>query len=121
MSEHAAAHQPHAEHHVVPLRIYYAVFAALMILTVITVEAARFDLGHPELPWLGVRVPLNVIVALAIAGTKATLVVLFFMHVKYGGRLIQLAVVGALVWLALLLLITASDYLSRGWLGNPGT
>jgi len=63
----------------------------------------------------------NLLVALGIALTKATLVVLFFMHVKYGGRLIQLAVVGALVWLALLLVITASDYLSRGWLGNPGT
>jgi cytochrome c oxidase subunit 4 len=119
MSQHAPAHEPHAEHHVVPLRIYYAVFAALMILTVITVEAARFDLGHPEV--LGVRVPLNVIVALAIAGTKATLVVLFFMHVKYSGRLIQIAVASALAWLALLIVLTANDYLSRGWLGNPGT
>jgi cytochrome c oxidase subunit IV len=114
MSEHAE----HA-HHVVPTRIYYAVFAALMILTLITVEAARFDLGHPEV--FGVRLPLNVLVALAIAFTKATLVVLFFMHVKYSGRLIWLAVCGALAFLVILLSVTASDYLSRGWLGNPGT
>jgi cytochrome c oxidase subunit IV len=114
MSEHA----DHA-HHVVPTKIYYAVFAALLILTVITVEAARFDLGHPEL--FGVQLPLNVIVALLIAITKATLVVLFFMHVKYSSRLTWVAVGGALVFLLILLGITATDYLSRGWLGNPGT
>jgi cytochrome c oxidase subunit 4 len=117
MSEHAE-HAEHS-HHVVPTKVYYAVFAALMILTVITVEAARFDLGHPEV--FGLRVPLNVIVALLIAGTKAALVVLFFMHVKYSSRLISLAVAGALLFLVILLGITASDYLSRGWLGNPGT
>jgi cytochrome c oxidase subunit IV len=114
MSEHV----DHA-HHVVPTKIYYAVFAALLILTVVTVYAARFDLGHPEL--FGAQLPLNVIVALVIACTKATLVVLFFMHVKYSGRLTWLAVGSALVFLLILLGITAADYLSRGWLGNPGT
>jgi len=117
-AEHAAAHAE-GEHHVVPLRVYYLVFAALMILTLITVEVSRFDLGHPEL--LGTRIPMNVIVALAIAITKATLVVLFFMHVKYSPRLVQLVVGGSLVWLVILIAITLADYASRGWLGNPGT
>ena len=118
MSDPAHASAGHPEHHVVPLPIYFAVFAALMVLTFVTVEAAHIDLGHPML--LGTRIPMNVIVALLIACTKASLVVLFFMHVKYSTRLIQLVVVGSLVWLVLLLM-TLGDYLSRGWLGNPGT
>ena len=119
MSEQAHAADGHAEHHVVPLRVYYAVFAALLVLTLMTVEAARFDLGHPE--WGGVRVPLNVIAALAIAVTKATLVVLYFMHVRYSTRLIWLVVGAAIFFLAILFGITGADYISRGWLGNPGT
>jgi cytochrome c oxidase subunit 4 len=107
------------EHPVVPLRVYLLVFAALLVLTVITVEVAHFDLGHPEL--LSVRIPLNVIVALLIAFTKATLVVLFFMHVKYSPRLTQIIVGCSIAWLVMLIAITVSDYLSRGWLGNPGT
>lgn len=109
----------HAQPHIVPLRVYFLVFAALMLLTLITVEAARFDLGHPEL--LSVRIPMNVIVALLIAISKATLVVLFFMHVKYSPRLTQIIVLCSIAWLVMLIAITASDYLSRGWLGNPGT
>lgn len=116
MSDHSAGH---AEPHVVPLRVYFLVFAALLVLTFVTVEAARFDLGHPEL--LSVRIPMNVIVALLIAISKATLVVLFFMHVKYSPRLTQIVVACSLVWLLILIAITVSDYLSRGWLGNPGT
>jgi cytochrome c oxidase subunit 4 len=100
---------PHDSHepHVVPVRIYVAVFLALMVLTAATVWAAGQDFG-----------PMNTIVALAIAVTKATLVVLFFMHVKYGTPLIRLAVVAAIVWLGLLLVITMSDYRARGWLGT---
>ena len=113
------AHPAQQEHHVVPLWIYFTVFGALMFLTWVTVQASHFDLGHPEV--LTVRVPMNVIVALLIAAAKATLVVLFFMHVKYSPRLTQIIVASALVWLVILLAITISDYVSRGWLGNPGT
>jgi cytochrome c oxidase subunit 4 len=111
-------HARHEEHHLVPLRVYFLVFAALMLLTYVTVQVARFDLGHPEL--LTVRVPMNVIVALLIACAKATLVVLFFMHVKYSPRLVQIVVVSSLLWLVILLSVVG-DYVSRGWLGNPGT
>jgi cytochrome c oxidase subunit 4 len=58
-------------------------------------------------------------VALAIAVTKATLVVLFFMHVKYATSLTKLIVVGAVAWLALMLIGTTSDYWSRGWVAQP--
>ena len=91
-------------HHVVPVRIYLAIFFSLMILTAITVAAARYDLG-----------PLNTVVALTIAGIKATLVILFFMHVKYGHRLIWVFIGASLFWLALLITLTTSDYISRGW------
>jgi cytochrome c oxidase subunit 4 len=99
--------------HVVSPRIYLAVFAALLVLTFVTTEASRFDLGQPDV--LGFHVPLNVIVALAIAALKASLVVLFFMHVKYGERLVQLVIAAAIVWLFILILITISDYGSRPW------
>lgn len=105
--------------HIVSPRVYVAVFLALIVLTFATVGAARVDLGEPELG--GLRVPLNVIVAIAIAVVKATLVVLFFMHVKYGSRLTQLVVAGAFVFLGILLIVTMSDYWSRGWLGTPGS
>ena len=105
--------------HVVPVRTYVAVFLALIVLTFATVAAAKVDLGEPEI--FGLRLPLNVIVAVAIAVAKATLVVLFFMHVKYSGRLVQLVVAGAFVFLGLLLVITLGDYFSRDWLGTPGS
>ena len=76
------------------------------------------NLGDPEVA--GVILPLNMIVALGIACVKAFLVILFFMHVKYSGRLVQLVVASAFVWLSLLIVITLSDYLTRGWqLGKP--
>jgi len=96
-------------HHVVPIRIYLAIFAALMCLTAFTVWVAFIDLGS-----------LNVVVALAVAVTKATLVILFFMHVKYSSRLTWLVVVSGFVFLAIMIGFTMSDVVSRGWLGTPG-
>ncbi len=102
-----AEHGEHT-HHGPSIAVYLAVFTALVVLTIATVLAAGQDFG-----------PLNTVVALAIAITKATLVVLFFMHVKYGTRLNQLVVVCAFAWLALLIAVTVSDYWSRGWFTNP--
>ena len=89
--------------HVLPVRIYYAIFAVLMICTAITVGIAFVDLG-----------PFNAVAALTIAVFKATLVVLFFMHVKYSTRLTWAVVVGSIFWLGILLTLTMSDYLTRG-------
>jgi len=99
--------------HIVSPRTYLAVFAALLALTFVTTEASRYDLGQPDL--FGFRIPLNVLVAFGIATLKASLVVLFFMHVKYGERLVQLVIAAAFVWLFILILITISDYGSRPW------
>jgi cytochrome c oxidase subunit 4 len=93
-------------HHVVPVRVYLAIFAALMVFTAITVAVAFFDLGA-----------LNNVVMIAIAVVKASLVALFFMHVRYSTRLIPIVVTGGVFFLLVLLGITMSDYVSRGWLG----
>ena len=60
--------------------------------------------------------PWNTVVALGIAFLKATLVALFFMHVKYSPRLTQVVVAGGLFWLVILIALTLSDFVSRGWL-----
>jgi cytochrome c oxidase subunit 4 len=78
-------------------------------MTALTVSAAYADLGN-----------FNVTVALGIACAKATLVVLYFMHVRYAFRLIWLVIGSSIAWLAILLVVTLSDYLSRGWLPFPG-
>jgi cytochrome c oxidase subunit IV len=90
--------------HVVPTRVYYAIFAILMLFTAITVGIAFVDLG-----------PFNAVAALTIAVVKATLVVLFFMHVKYSTRLTWAVVVGSVFWLGILLTLTLGDYLTRSW------
>jgi cytochrome c oxidase subunit IV len=91
-------------HHLVPKKIYYTIFALLMLSTYLTVQIAFMDLG-----------PLNTIGALGIATFKATIVVLFFMHVKYSTRLTWAVVLGSLFWLAILIALTMGDYLTRGW------
>jgi cytochrome c oxidase subunit IV len=91
-------------HHVVPVRAYIAVFVALIVLTGITVWAAGQDFGA-----------YNTAVAVGIAVVKATLVVLIFMHVKWGTKLTQLYVVAGVVFLLILIAITMSDYISRPW------
>jgi cytochrome c oxidase subunit IV len=95
--------------HIVPRSIYYAVFAALMVLTGLTVWVAYLDLGF-----------LNTAVALGIAVTKATLVILYFMHVRYGTRLTWVVVSSGFFWLGILIVLGLSDYLSRGWIPQPG-
>ena len=101
MAEHGA---PHSSHHIVPVRIYYAVFATLLVLTGVTVGVAYLDLG-----------PMNTVVAIVIACFKAMIVVLYFMHVKYSSRLIKLTVIAGLYWMFILMGLTLSDYLTRGW------
>jgi len=94
----------HTDHHVVPKKVYYVIFGTLMVLTGVTVAAAYVDLG-----------PINVVVAVVIACFKALIVVLYFMHVKFSTRLVKLTVIAGLYWMGILLALTLSDYLTRGW------
>lgn len=89
---------------VVNPRTYVYVFLLLEILTVVTASVALVDLGA----W-------NTVVALTIAVVKSTLVVLFFMHVRYSAKQTQLTVMVGLVWLMILLTLTITDYLTRVW------
>ena len=90
--------------HVAPKSLYYLVFIALIIGTGLTVAAAELDLGA-----------LNNVVMIAIAASKALLVVLFFMHVRWGTRLTWVVAGSGFFWLLILFGLTMSDYLSRGW------
>jgi cytochrome c oxidase subunit IV len=92
--------------HIVQPRIYIVIFLALMLGTGLTVVAAFHDFPGP----------LNAVVALTIAVIKATLVVLYFMHVRYSSRLIWLVIGSALFWLAIMFALTISDYWTRTWL-----
>src|SRR5919202_6042528 len=92
--------------HVVPRKIYFAVFAALLVGTAVTVAAAQVNFG-----------PLNAVIAITIAITKMMLVLLFFMHVRYSSRLIWVIVASMFFWLLILLLLTLTDYRSRNWFG----
>jgi cytochrome c oxidase subunit IV len=93
--------------HLVPVRIYLTIFGLLMVLTATTVAVSFIDLG-----------PFNTLVAILIAVTKMMLVILYFMHVRYSSRLTWAVIAGGFFWLALLLLLTLGDYLTRGpgWL-----
>jgi cytochrome c oxidase subunit 4 len=90
--------------HVVPVKFYLLVFAALLVLTGATVWASGQDFGV----W-------NTAVAIGIAVTKATLVILIFMHVRWGTKLVQLFVASGFIWLAIFISITLADYISRNW------
>ena len=93
--------------HVAPKSMYYAVFAALMVGTAITVAVAFVDLGA-----------LNNVVMLGIAMTKATLVVLYFMHVRWSTRLTWVVAASGFFWLLILFGLTMQDYLTRGWVSG---
>lgn len=96
MSEHE-----HTEHIVQP-GTYLAIILTLLALTGITVAAAYVNLHE-----------FNIVVALAIATVKATLVVLFFMHAKFSPQRTKLVIIAGIFWLAILLFMTLSDYWSR--------
>ncbi|HEY3835042.1 MAG TPA: cytochrome C oxidase subunit IV family protein [Bryobacteraceae bacterium] len=98
-----------ASHHIVPIPVYVGVFLALIAATIVTTLVAYIDLG-----------PFNIVIALFVAVCKASLVVLFFMHVKYSPRLTKLVVICGIFWLIILLTMTESDLLTRTWMGVPG-
>ena len=94
--------------HIIPAKLYVTIWAILMAMTITTVLVSRVEIG-----------PFNVVVALVIATIKATLVVLFFMHLRYSPKLTMATVVAAMFFLFLLLGLTMTDYLTRAWLTNP--
>ena len=96
--------------HIVPTKLYVQVFGALLVLTAITVAVSFYDLGGGRLHYA------NAIVAFTIAVSKATLVVLYFMHVRYGSRMTWVFVGAGVFWLLILVILTMSDVFTRQWI-----
>ena len=88
-----------------PVSLYWGIWAALIVGTGLTVLAASVELGA-----------FNIVVALVIATIKGTLVVLFFMHLKYSTKLTMVTVIAALFWLFIMFSLTLTDYMTRHWL-----
>lgn len=89
-------------------KIYAWTFLALVVLTALTIAASRIDLGG----W-------NIVIAISIAALKAGLVLAYFMHLRYSPALIWTVAFGGLYWLAIMFVLTLSDYLSRAWIVSP--
>jgi len=94
-------------HPVTPVRTYFLIWLALSVLTVITFLVSKIDLGA-----------FNIVIALAIAAFKMSLVIWFFMHVRTDNPLTKLFVFAGFFWIAILLALTLGDYFSRTWM--PG-
>lgn len=95
--------------HITPVKVYVAIFGALLLGTLVTVIVAAYDFGM-----------LNTPVALAIACTKASLVIWFFMGVRFNTSLTKVAMASGFVWLLIMFGLTMSDYLTRPWTGVIG-
>jgi len=102
--DHDLPEQHEREHHIVSPKIYLTILIALLVGTAVTVWASYVNLGI-----------FNPVVALAIACTKATLVVLYFMHVRYGTKLTKLTVGAGIFTFLILVGMTLADYFTRAW------
>jgi len=97
------------QEHVDSIKTYTIVFLSLLALTLATTVVATIDLGA-----------LNVVMALFIAVVKMMLVALFFMHLRHSTILTKVVVGGGMLWLGILLVLSLSDFVTRGWLPVPG-
>ena len=98
-----------SSHPVTSVGLYVSVFVALLVGTALTVYVAYFDFGF-----------MNTAIALAVAVAKASLVVWFFMGVRYNTPLTRVVVVAGFFWLFIMFGLGMSDYMSRPWIGVPG-
>lgn len=98
--------------HIVQRKVYFVIFGLLMVFTLLTVLAAFQNLDH-------VFSGANTVLALTIAVIKATLVTLYFMHVRYSARLIWVIVIAGIFWLGIMFVLTISDYMTRPSGLNP--
>lgn len=103
-SGHGDAHQHH-----IPVSTYLAVFAALMVLLVLTLVVAAIDLSH-------INPHLNLLIAMTVAVAKAVLVLVYFMHLKISSALVRVFAAAGFIWLIIMFGLTMSDYISRGWM-----
>lgn len=111
--EHNQDHLDEHTHHV-SMGTYYAVFAFLMVMLMLTVGAwwideYKFPLGHWSIP-----------IAVGIAAIKSIAIVLIFMHVKFSSRLVQIFACTGIVFMGIMFVLTFNDYFTRGWVPIAG-
>jgi cytochrome c oxidase subunit 4 len=107
----------HTQHIITPTRTYVIVWITLLVLTLATVYVAKINFGESfGHQWEF----LSTVVALGVAVTKASLVVLIFMGVRYNTPLTKVVVLSGFFWLIIMFGLTMGDYVSRAWLGVPG-
>ena len=90
-------------------RTYILSYVALLFLTALTTAVAFVDLG-----------PVSTVLAVAIAGAKALIIALFFMHLIGSPNLVRVIAIAALIWVTILITLTAGDFITRGWVPVPG-
>ena len=100
---------PEHTHHIASRGLYFVIFGALMVLTLMTVGVTYVDLGQA-----------NLLVAMGIAVFKASLVILYFMHVRWSPKLVQVTVATGFLFFGILAAFTLGDYFTRGLLGVAG-
>ncbi len=100
----------HADHHIIPFKVLASVFGALIVLTVLTVAVAQIELGVLEIP-----------IALGIALAKSTLVVMFFMALKYDKPVNSMVFTVGTVFVVVFLVFTLFDTAFRGDIGTVST
>jgi cytochrome c oxidase subunit IV len=103
---HGKGHDHHGDHdepHVLPISFYLAVWGALVVLTAITVFVAHFDFGS-----------MNTVIAMLVATIKASLVAMFFMHLRWDNKLNLVILLGSMMLVAIFFYPTLTDLTSRG-------
>ncbi len=104
MSEHSETDPGVLHPHILPLRIYFGVWGALLVLTGVTVAVSYFDFGAG-----------NMLVAMVVALIKASLVAAFFMHLRYDNKLNAVVFTASLVFMFIFFFLTFADINTRGW------
>lgn len=92
-----------SEHHIVPPKTYVSVLGGLIVLMLATIFAAKVHIGTVE----------NLLLALFIAGCKMSLIVAFFMHVKYSSRMTRIFAGAGFFWMILFFVLLFCDYMGR--------
>lgn len=100
--DHAHGELQMGHHHVSSSRMFFNVLATLLALTVVTVAVSRVDFGGA-----------NMLIAMAIASVKASLVMAFFMHLKWDTAINKIVFLGSFLFLSLLFVFTLADQATR--------
>jgi cytochrome c oxidase subunit IV len=91
-----------SSHHIVPYRVYLVILAILIVLTGISVAVTQIDFGA-----------VTIAVALLLASVKSTLVLIYFMHLKFDNRMFSIMATGVILMIGVVIFVTFLDYLFR--------